>query len=187
MNVYDFDGTIYRGDSTIDFYFFCLQKNPLLCRYLPRQILAALKYKMKKQSKEQFKTQFFSFLNGITDIDSMVKLFWDRNEDKIAEWYQKQKNEQDVLISASPEFLLMEISKRLGIQNLIASEIDKDSGLLEGKNCYGIEKVKRFRKEFPQDEIHIFYSDSKSDQPMADIAKQSFFVKNGKPKEWDIH
>lgn len=26
MNVYDFDGTVYAGDSTVDFYFFCLRK-----------------------------------------------------------------------------------------------------------------------------------------------------------------
>lgn len=26
VNVYDFDGTIYDGDSTIDFYKFCLKK-----------------------------------------------------------------------------------------------------------------------------------------------------------------
>ncbi len=32
MNVYDFDGTIYSGDSTIDFYLFCLRKQPeILC------------------------------------------------------------------------------------------------------------------------------------------------------------
>ena len=24
--VYDFDGTIYNGDSSIDFFFFCLRK-----------------------------------------------------------------------------------------------------------------------------------------------------------------
>ena len=27
MNVYDFDGTVYAGDSTVDFYFFCLIVN----------------------------------------------------------------------------------------------------------------------------------------------------------------
>ena len=184
MNVYDFDGTIYSGDSTVDFYVFCVRKNPLLCRCLPRQVFAALKYKMKKQSKEQFKEQFFSFLNDIADIDTIVRQFWDKSEGKIAEWYLKQKDEQDVIISASPEFLLKEISKRLGIQTLIASKVSKHTGLFEGNNCYGVEKVKRFREEFPQGIIDNFYSDSKSDQPVADIAEHSFFVKDGMVEDW---
>ena len=27
INGYDFDETIYDGDSSVDFYFFCLRKN----------------------------------------------------------------------------------------------------------------------------------------------------------------
>ena len=30
MNIYDFDKTIYDGDSSIDFYKFCVKKNKLL-------------------------------------------------------------------------------------------------------------------------------------------------------------
>ena len=37
MNVFDFDGTIYSGDSTIDFYFFALKRNVKLLLFLPRQ------------------------------------------------------------------------------------------------------------------------------------------------------
>ena len=32
MNVYDFDKTIYKGDSTLDFYFFCLRKKPIIIK-----------------------------------------------------------------------------------------------------------------------------------------------------------
>ena len=35
MNVYDFDGTIYDGDSTLDFWYFCLKKHPQILLYLP--------------------------------------------------------------------------------------------------------------------------------------------------------
>ena len=37
MNVYDFDKTIYNGDSTLDFYIFSIKKNLLLLRYFPKQ------------------------------------------------------------------------------------------------------------------------------------------------------
>lgn len=39
LNVFDFDDTIYKGDSSIDFYLFCLKENVRLIRYLPIQIM----------------------------------------------------------------------------------------------------------------------------------------------------
>ena len=44
MNVYDFDGTIYDGDSTIDFFFYSLKKKPSLICYLPKQATGFLLY-----------------------------------------------------------------------------------------------------------------------------------------------
>ena len=38
MNVYDFDKTIYDGDSTIDFYLFSIKKDFTLIRYFPKQV-----------------------------------------------------------------------------------------------------------------------------------------------------
>lgn len=35
MKVYDFDNTIYSGESTVDYYFFLLKKNPKLFCLLP--------------------------------------------------------------------------------------------------------------------------------------------------------
>ena len=45
MNVYDFDGTIYNGDSSVDIYFFLLKRYPKLIAYFPKQILGIVKYK----------------------------------------------------------------------------------------------------------------------------------------------
>lgn len=44
MNVYDFDNTIYDGDSSIDFYFFVLRKKPSIIFLLPKQLYYCLKY-----------------------------------------------------------------------------------------------------------------------------------------------
>ena len=46
----------------------------------------------------------------------------------------------DVIISASPEILLTEICRRLGIKYLIASKVEKITGKYYGENCYGKEK-----------------------------------------------
>ncbi|KJZ85235.1 Phosphoserine phosphatase [Clostridium sp. IBUN22A] len=185
MNVYDFDKTIYDGDSTLDFYFFSLKKSPMLIRFLPIQIIGFIKYMFGMYSKLQFKEKFYSFLKGIKDVDSMVELFWNENQDKIKDWYLKSKEESDVIISASPEFLLNTICRRIGIKHLIASEVNKDTGICEGENCYGEEKVLRFKKYFEKGEIKKFYSDSLSDAPISLMASERYIVFNKNILPWD--
>ena len=127
MNVYDFDKTIYDGDSTLDFYIFSIKKNLLLLRYFPKQFSGIILYYLKVINKERYKEFFFSFLNGIKNIDDEIKKFWEKNEKKIKNWYLNQKNEKDVVISASPEWLLKPITDKLEI-NLIATKVDKRTG-----------------------------------------------------------
>lgn len=185
MNVYDFDKTIYDGDSTLDFYFFSLKKNPMLIRFLPIQIIGFIKYMFGMYSKLQFKEKFYSFLKGIKDVDSIVELFWNANQDKIKDWYLKSKEESDVIISASPEFLLNNICRRIGIKHLIASEVNKNTGICEGENCYGEEKVLRFKKYFEKGEIKKFYSDSLSDAPISLMASERYIVNGNNILPWD--
>ena len=184
MNVYDFDGTIYKGDSTIDFYFYCLKKHPLIIGCLPKQVLAALCYKTKRISKTMFKEQFYCFVSKLENIDKDIIDFWNLKEKNIKNWYKNMHMDDDVIISASPEFLLREICTRLEINNLIASKVDSKNGKYNGENCYGDEKIKRFYEQFPNGEIDKFYSDSYSDEPMAKISKNSYMVKGEKIMLW---
>ena len=185
MNVYDFDGTIYNGDSTLDFYFFCLKREPRLIRFLPVQIAACVKYMFKKCTKTEWKEQFYIFLQGLQDVGQLIIEFWDNNEKKMYDWYLVQKKESDVIISASPDFLLSEVCKRLNITHLIASQVDPESGKYNGLNCYGEEKVKRFYAEFLKDTKFDFYSDSYSDKPMACMAQKAFIIKDGQVQVWE--
>lgn len=184
MNVYDFDKTIYDGDSTVDFYFYCLRKHPSIMRYLPAQGWAALRFLLGKMNKTDFKQRFYRFLNGIADIDREVMLFWDSHIDRVKPWYRKDRQSDDVVISASPEFLLDPACKKLGIPSLMASRVDKHTGKYTGLNCYGEEKVRRYREVFGDKEISCFYSDSLSDTPLAEIAQKSFIVKGLKILPW---
>lgn len=185
MNIYDFDKTIYDGDSTLDFYLFALKKRPTLIRYLPIQILGFLKYLFGIYTKLEFKEKFYYFLNGISDINSLVEVFWDEKQSKIKGWYLKYKKDSDLIISASPTFLLEPICKRIGIDNLIASEVNKNTGECEGENCYGEEKVIRLQKQFNDAIIDEFYSDSLSDAPLSLLAKKRFIVDRNNIFEWD--
>lgn len=185
MNVYDFDKTIYDGDSTVDFYIYCLKKFPQIIILLPMQLIAIIKYKMKVINKTKMKEEIYGFLKWIPEPADEVKKFWDENEIKIKKWYIKNKQDNDVIISASPEFLLHEICERIGIKYLIASRVEMKSGKYNGLNCYGKEKVNRFFEQFPNASIDKFYSDSYSDVPLAKIARTSFIVSSNDIQRWD--
>ena len=184
MNVYDFDKTIFNGDSTKAFYIFCLKHNISLLRYLPKQAIGFLLYYLHIIDKTKLKECFFSFLQGVHDVDARIFAFWDINEAKIFQWYIDQKKDTDVIISASPEFLLKPIIQRLGLNNLIAARVSKQTGIYEGANCYGLEKVQRFKLKFNDSTIDNFYSDSLSDFPMAKLSKKSYLVKKQKIHCW---
>lgn len=183
MNVYDFDKTIYAGDSTVNFYFYCIGKKPSVLKYLPKQLWAFFMYFVKVYDKTQMKEKFYSFLQGIDDIDLMVKDFWEKNMAKIKPWYIEAKRCDDVIISASPEFLLEVPCRKMDLK-LMASKVDRKTGKYDGKNCHGKEKVLRFYKEFSDGKIDKFYSDSYSDTPLAEIADKSYMVKGNKISKW---
>lgn len=176
INAYDFDKTIYDGDSTIDFYFFCLTRKKSIALYLPIQLFAMILYLFKIKDKEYFKEKFFCFLKKINNLDEYVHNFWKRNTNKIKPWYLAQKKNSDVIISASPEFLLAPLQNILNVDRIIATKVNKTNGKFITKNCYGKEKVRRFNKEVKK-EIDSFYTDSFSDKPMMEIATRSFLVK----------
>lgn len=185
MNVYDFDKTIYKNDSTADFYFFELKRNPKILLLLPSLVWAALLWQLGFIEKKQFKERFYRFLSRIDNIDFELEEFWNVNQCKIKDFYKEHQKEDDVVISASPEFLLKPICARLGIKYMYASKVDKKSGKYSGENCWGEEKPKRFYEAFGEGTaIDEFYSDSYSDTPLAKIAKKSFIVKGENLSEW---
>lgn len=186
MNVYDFDKTIYAGDSSLEFYLYCIKEQPSLLKYIPKQILGILFYKLHFITKTKMKEQFFSYLKDMRNIDEMIDEFWVLNYHKINIWYMKQKKEDDIIISASPEFLLLPICQTLNIKSLIASKVDKYSGKFLSENCYGKMKPIFFRQRFPDAVVDAFYSDSLTDQPMARLAEKPYFIKNGIPVKWTM-
>lgn len=185
-NVYDFDKTIYNSDSTLDFYKHCIKRYPGTLLALPRAIIGVGLYILRLISKTRFKEIFFGYLKYIPDLDKTVSAFWKDNSNKVFTWYTENREENDIIISASPEFLLQPICIQLGIKYLIATKVDVQSGKFDGENCFGEEKVRRFREKFQDSNINEFYSDSLSDLPLARLAKKSYLVEGDKIKEWII-
>lgn len=184
MNIYDFDGTIYNGDSTVDFLLYSVRKHPSLVRFLPAIGVTFIQYALGRIQKTQAKEQLYRIFTGY-DAPALLEEFWDKHQCKVFSWYRSIQAETDILISASPEFLLRPICQRLGIQYLIASRVDSRTGAYTGENCWGSEKVTRLRKDLGYTHCDTFYSDSYSDQPLADIADKAFLVrKNGRIDPW---
>ncbi len=176
INVYDFDNTIYRGDSSFDFFRHCAAKYPrvLLCAVgsLPRFLGMALGLTEKTRAKERF----YRYLRHVPEVTEEVDRFWLTHDKNLKDWYFAQKKTDDLVISASPVFLLEPLMRRLNLR-FIASRVDPKTGLYDGANCHGEEKVRRMRELYPDVQIDLFYSDSLNDTPLARIAQEAFMVK----------
>lgn len=175
MNVYDFDGTIYYLNCTVDFALWYMKKKPFLCfSYLPRLFVDAVLYKLDKMPSYLLMRHLFSILGKVDDFDTRVEEFWDTHEKRISPWYLDQKRPDDLIISASPECLVGPIAKRLGVK-YVATEYDIETGVYVNNLMYAKEKSRYIIDiNFPR--IDNFYSDSLSDTPIALCAEKAYFV-----------
>ena len=186
MNVFDFDKTIFPYDSSVLFIRYCFTRyERLFLRSTPKILAAAARYRSAGAGADatELKEQLFSFLSGVEDPDAVVQAFWRRNLGKVNSWYLEMKASDDVVISASPEFLLAPVQKELGFR-LLATRMDINSGRIFGVNCHDAEKVTRFYEAYPGGRIDNFYSDSLSDSPLAELAGKAYLVKGSKLTPW---
>ena len=185
MNVYDFDNTILRGDSTARFCAYCLRRYPSVWLDLPGQAVNALLFGLKLREKQVFKQRLLSFLRRIDDVDGAVADFWKLNFSRIKAFYRETHRPDDVVISASPEFLIAPACALLEIKVVMGSPVDKHTGIFSGPNCHGEEKVRRFREVYLDAQIDDFYSDSHSDDPLARISRRAILVKGDQLLPWN--
>lgn len=183
MNVYDFDNTIYDGETLVDFVLYYIKTDPKIWKYIPKLLVICFKDAMHLFTVEDAVDAYASFLEGYyTKVDTIEKdvvKFWDKNEHKIKDWYKKVQRDDDIIVSGSTDFLLDEIMKRMGIKNYVGSSIDKKTGKFK-RLCFMENKVKIFNEVFPGAHIDNFYTDNMNDKAMMDIADHVFFVKGNK-------
>ena len=183
MNVYDFDNTIYDGESVIDFFLYYCKKDKSLIKHIPDVFLALVKYKRGKITIDGALSQYgglvTDYLKKNGEIPQEMKIFWDSHIHKIKPFYKEIQNEDDLIISCSPEFSLEIICKRLGIKKYIGSVIDIENGEIK-RLCFRENKVKAFFEEYPDTQIENFYTDSLNDRALIDISKNAYLVKGDK-------
>lgn len=183
MNVYDFDNTIYDGESTVDFFLMCMRRHPTLIRLLPMIIIKLIRYKKCKTDIEEIRRFAEKYacklIKIIGNTDKEVKKFWDKNMKKVKAYYINQRKNDDLIVSAAPELLLAEFSKRMGGIKYICSTIDLDTGKI-GRICFGENKKELLKKEYPDISIDKFFTDSMNDRVLIDMAKKAYLVKGSK-------
>ncbi len=184
MNVYDFDQTIFQPDSSYCFVMYCLRHYPrAVLHCLPGVTATGIQALRRKAETKELKEQAFSFLPRLDDVERIVSEFWAEHRQNLESWYLEQKRSDDLIVSASPDFLLRPICEELGV-SLIATPMNPYTGKIHGLNCHDEEKVRRFRLEVPDGHIENFYSDSLSDTPLAKLADHAWLVKKGVLSPW---
>lgn len=185
MNIYDFDDTIFNGDSSVKFIKFSFVHHPFLVLWsIFKSIKEVIKYWFKKSNIGNIKSILFSFVKDIKDLDNYMNDYVIKNMKNIKNFYIEQKQDDDVVISASFDFIVRPFCEKLGIKYIIATKYDTKKGCIIGNNCKGKEKIRRFNEIFKNKEVSCAYSDSLSDIPMFEIAKKAYLVKENELIEY---
>lgn len=179
MNSYDFDDTIFRGNSFRRFFGYCLVRFPWLVVFLPVVAVAVVLRAVRILDKNTYLTWLGLFVALVPHTDKHVCNFWNKNMCRIKAWYLEQKRDDDVIVSASPDYLVAEACRRLGVA-CIATIVDHTNGCVDGVHCYGEQKVVRFVAAYPNVVPVAYYSDSWSDKPMFDFCGKGYLVKGDK-------
>ena len=202
--VYDFDKTIYGGETGTDFLVFYMKKNPKkIFLFSIGFVKDALLFLFKKIKLKELKGRYFKFLsNESTDeVEKLANEFWEKRASKVYGWVpngiieNKKETDYVIVISASPLFLIDSFVKKLGFTHAFGTimETEERNGKkyylpkVVGENCKNVEKVKVINRWAKEEGIKYkiikFYSDSIMDKPLFDIAEKKYWIKKGKKIE----
>lgn len=178
MNIYDFDNTIYKGDTNTDLIKYSFLRHPFTvsCSLIKSSILYR-KYKRKEIPFKDVKEVMLSFLFKIDNVDEYLDKFVESHMHNIKKWYLDQKKDDDTIMSASYEIWINKFCRKLDIKNVIATKTD-EHGKIVGNNCKGSEKVRIFKDLYKDVEVENAYSDSHVDIPMLEFAKHGYVVED---------
>ena len=100
MRVFDFDGTIYDGESLFDLYLFSAKYNPKVLRYIAPVLRYAIKYKLGRATFDQMEYGvgklchgYISELAESLEFEELVNAFWDQNMKRIKPWYKPREDD----------------------------------------------------------------------------------------------
>lgn len=183
MNVFDFDNTIYRGESAVDLAIFMIKSNKKVILWMPKILWSLFRYKLCLVSRDKMQDSVNAFMSNIlrdkNEVRRLTRDFWKKNIHKLDRSITKRIGKDDVIITAGPDFLLDEVKKYLGTENIICSQTDLDRKCVVYLN-FGENKLKKFKERYGDKSIDSFYTDSFNDKALMSISQKVFIVKKGK-------
>lgn len=152
--LFDFDGTIAKGDSIISFLYYGWKNKQATTKHLFKAINGYIRYVFGKTSDTKAKEIAISFLEGKNkeEVQAFCQKWYDEKLSKkifvqAAEEIEalKKKGHTILVITASPDAYMEPFKKAYGISEIIGTRVDLDeqgvySGRISGNNCRGLEK-----------------------------------------------
>lgn len=185
IKVFDFDNTLYHGESSIDLAFYLIRRNKRILLYVPSILINLAKYKMCLVDREKAEQEINDFLKVAVkdkyEAAEIVESFWAENSYRLDENMIKRVRKDDVIITAGPDMLIDGIKDKLGTDNIISSIIDPDKREMVYFN-FGENKAKRYKEVFGDTPIESFYTDSFNDKPLMKLANKVYIVEKGRLK-----
>jgi phosphatidylglycerophosphatase C len=187
--LFDFDGTLTTKDSFIEFIkhskgrmnfllgflllspVLIMYKIGLIKNWKAKELVLTYFFKGQIYSKFQSSCRSFAFekIDRIINPSAMNRLMERKNE-----------SSRIIIVSASVEDWIRPWSEKLGVE-LIGTRMEvfsnKLTGNISGRNCYGIEKVKRIKEvvDLSLYEKIEAYGDSSGDFEMMSLATEKFY------------
>lgn len=183
MKVFDFDNTLYSGESAVDLFFFMIKENPRLMRFIPTIIFNTVKYKLCLVEKDRMEATINRLMK--TMIRSREQLlrtseeFWKLSRSRLNPAILRHIAPEDVIITASPRFLIEGIGDSLPTRNIVCSEVDLDRKCVTWFN-FGENKVRRYKELYGGRPVSCFFTDSYNDRAMMAVSRKVFLVRKGR-------
>ncbi len=191
LAVFDFDGTITRGDTLVPFLRFAAgsaRSLVALLRVLPWLVAFLVGWVSRERAKEallrafiggmpmfdlQLRGEAFAGqkLGALTKPEAMERLAW-----------HKARGHHCVLLSASPALYVEPWARRAQFDNVLATRLERDgkgraTGRIEGANCRGEEKLRRLEAAYGElSRFTLFgYGDSPADRHFLERCTQAHY------------
>lgn len=191
--IFDLDRTLTKGGSFTPFMVLVAREEPEKFFYFIAVLFQVILYALRMKTRTALKEYMIkAFMHGMSKnqtakassaflqkLENQNKFF----RDGVAAIAGHKKNGDKIVIAtAAMDFYAGDIAKKLGADDLIASESVWEKGiivpLLKGGNCYGPEKAKRVQAYLAgQKTARVwFYSDSHTDVPTFELADKRVAV-----------
>ena len=182
IDVYDFDHTLFEGETSLAFFFYTLKKRPWILFFMPVLLLSGILLLLFPNDLTIGKRFFLLPLKWVGAFH-MIPDFWKemKLQGRLAPWFHPTENDVPVVIcSASPGFLLSPLFvDDLAVAAVLATEVEPSGLHFLTPNTRGPEKVRRLKEAFPEAQIRIAASDSEGhDGPLLQLASVPLLVRH---------